>query len=100
MTNIEWLKGDMQVEVEDIIKAIECCDIPSDIACEECPFYKNSDCTVDLAKENIDFINKQRAEIEELRQKLIENDFMLSLVKETKAGFIACETVSCLWTQF
>lgn len=53
----------------EIIKALECC-INNNGICEDCPLLnkRNSsiECTVELIRDALDLINRQRAEIEEL----------------------------------
>lgn len=56
----------------DIIKANEICNGIQDKHCEECPYQniRDNDCVVVLAKDTIDLINRQRAEIEMLEGNL------------------------------
>ena len=61
----------------EIIKALECCFIKID--CTDCPKNVNKpfteDCLVSVAKQAIDLINRQKAEIERLRDALIDNEY-------------------------
>ena len=69
----------------EIIKALECC---KDLKCSECPKKTNlfiTDCDVQLCQEAIDLINRQKAEVENLRNIVkadllnAKYDFKLSL---------------------
>lgn len=50
----------------DIIKALECCGNPYSI-CAECPIKDDHGCNEQLAKYALDIINRQQAEIEQLK---------------------------------
>ena len=56
-----------------IKKALKCCYI-HDTACKECPFIGTPDCGK-LPKNTISLINRQQAEIEELRKTILDGDF-------------------------
>lgn len=50
----------------EIIKALECCTYNiTQEKCDECPLY-GGHCTTELAKNAIDLINRQKAEIEKI----------------------------------
>ena len=49
-----------------IIEAIDCCRIEN---CHECPYREYYNCREVLAKDTIDLINRQKAEINELGNK-------------------------------
>ena len=57
----------------DIIKALECCSKGSYVCGENCPRFDNGKLTIpacrfELLGEALDLINRQKAEIEELRK--------------------------------
>lgn len=53
----------------EIIKALECC--AGDDGCDVCPMYKpSSECITELQGKALDLINRQKAEIDELTEKL------------------------------
>jgi hypothetical protein len=73
----------------DIIKALECC---SKAKCKEGPYDKDEKvdifditCIINMAKDALDLINRQKAEIEEKSNKLRE---VLPIVAELKAEAI------------
>lgn len=56
----------------EIIKALECC---SNTNCKECPYNKDEEidildlsCVINMTKHTIDLINRQKAEIKELKE--------------------------------
>ena len=49
---------------KEIIKALECCDYPTDDLCCECCFKDEYHCTTVLNEATIDLIKRQQAEIE------------------------------------
>lgn len=54
---------------EQIIKALECCSGEADICKSTCPCYvANASCLKNMAKEALDLINRQKAEIERLQR--------------------------------
>lgn len=53
---------------KDIIKALECCDYPTDDLCCECCFKDEYHCTTALNEATIDLIKRQQAEIERLQK--------------------------------
>lgn len=76
----------------DIIKALECCDMPTDDFCAECYFKGENDCTGKLTRATIDLINRQKEEIEKLREHIelldIENEAIkISAVKDFAERF-------------
>jgi chromosome segregation ATPase len=53
----------------EIIKALECCAGNTEEKCRECPFHKlKISCIDGLERNALDLINRQKAEIEELRK--------------------------------
>jgi hypothetical protein len=61
----------------DIIKALECC---AKLTCSECPYYEKRHIRCrELRKLALDLINRQKAEIEELRK---EKDNLIKTYKE------------------
>ena len=57
---------------EQIIKALECCNRPTNEGrCKECPYYKiDGRCTSILLDKTIDLINLQKARIKELEERI------------------------------
>lgn len=51
-----------------VIKALECCSEIDREFCDNCTFRNEEDCVVALAKNALDLINRQKAEIERLRE--------------------------------
>ena len=51
----------------EIIKALECCAKPVGEGCRECPLYKEDCVSVNMEELALDLINRQKAEIEELK---------------------------------
>lgn len=55
---------------EEIIRALELCSKSLSIkTCQKCPFYLRTNCVSALKLNAIDLINRQKAEIERLKQK-------------------------------
>ena len=70
---------------EQIIKALKCCKIGE---CDDCPFHGvKEDCEVELPEEVLDLINRQKAEIGELRSDKIIAE---SHEKAAKDLFVDC----------
>lgn len=73
------------MDVEKVIKALECCSMSSYPACQECPYhelYSNSGC---MNKRNADIenlIKRQQAEIERLQE--IANPKCQQCVEQTR----------------
>ncbi|MBO5957523.1 MAG: hypothetical protein J6Q39_08210 [Bacteroidales bacterium] len=66
----------------EIIKALECPASEVDVLCAECPYrtHNGLTCHSALAKDTIDLINRQKAEIETLERKLYdEGEALLAL---------------------
>lgn len=64
----------------EIIKALECCNKPlGENSCTECAFYHSGRCSHNMLKAALDLINRQKAEIEKLKQ---ENDFFRKTITE------------------
>lgn len=51
----------------DIIKALECC--PKGVKCEYCHIHGTYDCMTKLYENALDLINRQKTEIEELKDR-------------------------------
>ena len=83
---------------KEIVKALECCCIEH--ACGKCPYTRNKGCSCinGILKDALDLINRQKAEIERLLQKLqrpqdadpmdfcgVLCDFSEELIKKAKA---------------
>ena len=51
----------------EIIKALECC-ADEDAPCSECPIGRDYDCRLKLAIRSLEIINRQKAEIENLKK--------------------------------
>lgn len=61
---------DNKLTDNDIIKALECC---SKTNCRDCPYIQNGNifditCSINMAKDALDLINRQNAEIERLQR--------------------------------
>ena len=73
---------------EEIIKALECCSYPC-CECDECPLYCcGANCSsFELHRYALDFINRQKSEIERLKGSTIVNNIMESqrIKREAKA---------------
>ena len=80
----------------EIRKALECCDYPTDDLCCECCFKGTGDCTGNLTKATIDLINRQKAEIERLEKALADSNKYLeegiALAKQTPDMVISAVT--------
>ena len=63
------------MEDKDIIKALECC---SGIGkCIDCPYTEITECAKQNAKDVIDLINRQKADIERLQKAIQVQEIML-----------------------
>lgn len=67
----------------EIIKALECCGDEGEITlCSICPYYlqdrDNDFCQEDLHRASLDLINRQKAEIERLKNSIKEADEFFS----------------------
>lgn len=51
----------------EIIKALECCIAKRNQYCFSCSFSKETNCTLKMLEKTLDLINRQKAEIEQLR---------------------------------
>ena len=59
----------------EIIKALECCGSKGLLSfCDDCPYCEGGWCINKMPKDTLDLINRQKAEIERLR----EENFLLS----------------------
>ncbi len=41
---------------EEIMKALECCQVNTDIGCEDCPYYNEGDCLSKLCTDALTLI--------------------------------------------
>jgi hypothetical protein len=57
---------------EEIVKALECCTVDEVTDCENCPLLRES-CAI-IRKYALDFINRQKAEIERLTKRIAVRD--------------------------
>jgi hypothetical protein len=53
---------------EQIIKALECCTSITEIGCELCPYSSTVNCFLRSTQDALDLINRQKAEIENLKE--------------------------------
>ena len=60
----------MKLSDNEIIKALECCIHDDYDYCKECPYLKNKPCHEGLIQDAFDLINRQKEEIESLKDKL------------------------------
>lgn len=58
----------------EIIKALECCEVGD---CINCPFDRDA-CDDELAREALNLITRQKAEIEKLKEAIIKADAYFS----------------------
>lgn len=74
----------------EIIKALECHANPDLTSCTECPLLNIQDCCYLLSKEAVDLINRQKAEIEDLKRKVVfdVNNFASEYDSKIKAEAI------------
>jgi len=66
----------------EIIKALECCQSEDAGMCRICPFHSDtySGCWYELHKDALDLINRQKAEIERLNNKLYVQKERLNVI--------------------
>ena len=66
----------------EIIKALECCCGTAHDSCRDCP-YSDIGCEDELEKDALDLINRQKAEIERLKNQDVRNKYptCVSVVK-------------------
>ena len=64
--------GNCELKDEEIIKALEHCSSSDLGECRNCPFYEQCENDEQLVKYALDLINRQKAEIERLKQNLEE----------------------------
>lgn len=85
----------------DIIKALECCSVGTFACSEECPCFhsksnlKVTSCRFELIGEVLDLINRQKAEIKELKEtkdKLLYN--LKAVCKEKDEDNIRAEAIT------
>ena len=80
---------------EEVIKALECCSKESMINCRNCPY--EADCNMGGSKmqaDALDFINRQKAEIEELEAEI---DKQYEQARADILGNMADGGTSCHW---
>ena len=66
---------------EQIIKALECCYIGMGNMCSKCSLSKMEYCEYELHKCSLDLINRQKAEIERLKQELEESELSTDITE-------------------
>ena len=82
---------------EEIIKALECCiedsnDFYNTKICDKCPLVEGTKSTDHLREHSLDLINRQRAEIEKLKNEIqITKDAYIML--QTKNEIIKSEAI-------
>lgn len=69
----------------DVIKALECCNVPMNKSCKKCLYRYtaksiNSNCN--LHKDILDLINRQKAEIEDLNAKFRHSAEMVDILND------------------
>lgn len=75
------------MEDKEIIKALECCTYNiTQEKCDECPLY-SWHCTTELAKNALDLINRQKAEIERLKDEVKEKTETITFLKDQAVGW-------------
>lgn len=58
----------------DVIKALECCNMRSNKACSECPYHEHYDkCITKRNEDIVDLINRQKAENEKLKDEKLKH---------------------------
>ena len=72
---------------KEIIKALECCDYPTDDLCCECCFKDEYHCTTVLNEATIDLIKRQQAEIDKLNTNIETLESVIKRSFFNKAGF-------------
>lgn len=79
---------------EQIIKAVECCDCSK--WCEDCPLKDNDYCKDILSHQAVDLINRQKAEIEELKSQMEfltgYNDILINADKALTGAIEICKS--------
>lgn len=76
MSNVSLVNGHIdrpKMTDEEIIKALECCT--KHTKCMECSNLGNVDCMTKVMQNSLDLINRQKAEIERLRN-TVKTDFL------------------------
>ena len=75
---------DKKFTQKEVIKALECCGFTED--CSGCPFYTDMGCDENIHTNALDLINRQKAEIERLKETPISQDtidgFKADVIKE------------------
>ena len=67
----------MNLTDNEIIKALECCCGTAHDSCRDCP-YDDIGCEDELEKDALNLINRQKAEIEKLTNKLEQREEMMA----------------------
>lgn len=76
----------------EIIKSLECCAAPFSTKCKVCPLFNKDLCQDILLEKALDFIKRQKAEIERLTINM--NAFGLGMIREKeKADTIRSEAI-------
>lgn len=78
---------------KEIIKSLECCSKELDVGCRECHYPRtyNANCGSKLMRDALDLINRQKEEIEKLRDRLATEcmhsiEFRRNIIKEFAEG--------------
>lgn len=70
----------------EIIKALECCTSTTEIGCELCPYSSTVNCLLRSTQDALELINRQKAEIEQLRT---EKDKLIRTYRECQEAVLA-----------
>ena len=67
----------------EIIKALECCNRPANqTSCDDCPYqFSDEKCSSKLIDDTLALINRQKAEIEKLRNDVLDTADTLGLLE-------------------
>lgn len=79
--------NDKMFTEKELIQALDCCRSETRESCRKCPLYDVDECDIALMEYALDFINRQKAEIERLKGSIIADNIMESqrIKKEAKA---------------
>ena len=100
----------MKLTDELVIKALECCKSFDDLrACYKCPALENGDCSNGkvyisnfILDKALDLINRQKAEIEELKEvttNTINTSIEFGLDKENQINTAKAEAIKEFWSK-
>ena len=77
---------------EEIMKALECCQVTKDNECEDCPYYNetddNLDCLSKLCADALNLVNRYRTEIESARAEVMAQAEMICTLTSIKTSVI------------